>query len=67
MEDPEKIKVLEVYTKNGEKLSEMEFFSVTDLIISSYNLFIEINKLFAYNKWLEDEKKPKQYSLFKKD
>jgi len=64
MHDPADVRVLEIKTKEGNAVTEMEYFSVRDLILSSYALFLEMNKIYYEEVHKRDEHN-KQLTLFK--
>jgi len=66
MHDPADVRVLEVKTKEGNAVTEMEYFSVRDLILSSYALFLEMNKIYYEEVHKRDEHN-KQLNFLKDD
>tara|TARA_X000001388_G_C2207889_1_gene113913 strand:- start:97 stop:363 length:267 start_codon:yes stop_codon:yes gene_type:complete len=66
MHDPADVRVLEVRTKEGNAVSEMEYFSVRDLVLNSYALFLDMNRIY-YEEVHKKNEHNKQLTLFKED
>ena len=66
MHDPADVRVLEVRTKEGNAVSEMEYFSVRDLVLNSYELFLDMNRIY-YEEVHKQNEHNKHLHIFKAD